>query len=80
VTGISPGVVTTTTVGGTRVISGGTTVSCNFTAVWGAPDAPKALRNIALRSRSENKMVLRFMVTPFNNRDIHTELASICPL
>jgi hypothetical protein len=73
VTGITPGVVTTTTVGGTRVTSGGGTVSCNLTAVCGAPDDPKALKNMALRITIENKMVLSFMVTPFRNRDIQMD-------
>jgi hypothetical protein len=66
VTGITPGVVTTITVGGTRVTSGGTIVSCNLTVVCGAPGDPKALRNMALRITNENKIVLSFMVTPFN--------------
>jgi hypothetical protein len=80
VTGITPGVVCTTTVGGIRVTSGGTIVSCNFTVVCGAPVDPKALRNTALSITIENKIILSFMVTPFNKRDIKMEFTSICPL
>jgi hypothetical protein len=80
VTGITPGVVTTTTVGGTRVTSGTTTVSCKFTAVCGAPGDPKALRKSALRITIENKIVLSFMVTPFINRDIQADFGSVFSL
>jgi hypothetical protein len=54
----------TTTVGGTTVTSGGTTVSCNL-IVCGAAGNPKALKNNVLRITSENKTALSFTVTPF---------------
>jgi hypothetical protein len=77
VTGITPGVTATTTVGGTRVIAGGTTVSWNLTVVCGVSGAPKALKNTALRIKIENRIVLSFMETPFNNRSTPMESSSI---
>jgi hypothetical protein len=75
---MTPGVVSTITVGATTVISGGNTVSCSRTEVCGAPGDPKALRNTALRITIEHKMILSFMVTPFSNPDgVGVHLSSI---
>jgi len=75
VTGITPGVTTTTTVGGTTVIAGTVAVAWNF-ITGGAAGDPKALKNRAVRIITENNIDFSFIGTPFGVLEFRIEIFS----